>query len=126
MICITRCGYHYAFTKVNYCKIPKSDSLMEAALETDNLEQLDHFISLQNVSVDTILKKVSESRPPMLWDEPCLLAFAAFYAAEKCFEYLLANGASTNVLDEVLFVLISIDHLFTLLLPVETKRLSVF
>lgn len=76
---------------------------MEAVLESDDVERLHHLISIQEVPVDTILKNVSESRPAMLWDEPCLLAFAAFYAAEKCFEYLLANGANTNVLDEVSF-----------------------
>ena len=99
---------------------------MEAALESDDVEQLHNLISIQCVPVDALLKKVSESRPAMLQAEPCLLAFAAFYAAEKCFAYLLANDAKTNVLDEVLFALIIIDHSFTLLLPVEAKRLSVF
>ena len=67
----------------------------------DNDTELDRQVTLENLPVDKVLKDLDDDAPAILKDNPCLLAAAAYFAAEKCFRYLLLHGADYHVLDEV-------------------------
>jgi ankyrin repeat protein len=71
---------------------------MEEALEKDSVVELQSILAV-GISVDATFSDVSIARPRILRSNPSIIACAAFYRAEKCFRFLLQNGANINVYD---------------------------
>jgi hypothetical protein len=70
------------------------------AVQNDDVDDLQDMIAY-GLSIDFILDTPAGSDPDLLQFSPPLVSLAAFYGAEKCFRYLLVNGANFELVDSV-------------------------
>jgi hypothetical protein len=86
---------------VTFCAIPDDMSArVTRAVQNDDVDDLQDMIAY-GLSIDFIHDTPADSDADLLKFSPPLVSLAAFYGAEKCFRYLLVNGANVELVDSV-------------------------
>ena len=70
-------------------------------LEKDDVNALEAIMTSPRANFNAVIEDVDEGRPDMLKDRPPAISVAAFYGAEKCFEFLMQSGAKCRNSDDV-------------------------
>jgi hypothetical protein len=88
-------------TAITFCVIGDPMSArVTRAVQNDDVNELQQMIAC-GLSIDFVLETPADSDPDLLKLSPPLISLAAFYGAEKCFRYLLVNGANIELVDSV-------------------------